>query len=325
MAGWDRPTVGSALLSRTAVALSVLVYFFLWPALAALGTYALLAAGALTLLALGGVLVIHEPAAGHRPGGRRVAWVFGVVIVLAVVLPRPAQRWLVTRSGDRVRLVESQWLTVSQWRDGDGGMQAEPLPRRRVSGSRYARSPVTGPLLSMETVPADKRVIGLFGASFRLMAETGLHLPAETLHSFDPGMHGLSAPHGVGRDHARRLSATRALRVRRETAIAVMDLHTLSGPVRRRLLSTGFLDRVRSALAPDGMAIVLLPLHTLSPDELDGWIEGVRIVSGDRLGWTCLDASWDSVLVLVFGGDGRWQDRWSRWSRHPLRPASELP
>jgi len=321
----NRPTVGSALLSRAAVSVSVLVYAVLWPVLAALGTYALLAAGALTLLALGGVLIIHEPSAGHRLRTRRVAGVFGIVIVMTLVLPRPAQTWLVTRTGKRARLLESQWLTVSQWRDGDGEMQAEPLPRRRALESRYARSPVSGPLLSMQSVPPDKRVMGLFGASFRLMTELGLHLPAEALHSFDPGIRVLAAPHGITSDPTSRVSATRALRMKREMAIVVIDLHTLPGPVRDRLLRTGFLDRVRSALGPDGMAILLVSVQSMSPDELDRWIRGVRVISGDRLGWTCLDASWDSVLVLVFGGDGQWQDRWSLWSWHPLRPASELP
>jgi hypothetical protein len=254
-----------------------------------------------------------------------VAGVFGIVIVMTLVLPRPAQTWLVTRTGKRAWLLESQWLTVSQWRDGDGEMQAEPLPRHRALESRYARSPVSGPLLSMQSVPPDKRVMGLFGASFRLMSEIGLHLPPETLHSFDPSIRVLAAPRGIASDPTSRVSATRALRMKREMAIVVIDLHTLSGPVRDRLLRTGLLDRVRGALGPDGMAILLVSVQSMSPDELDRWIRGVRVISGDRMGWTCLDASWDSVLVLVFGGDGQWQDRWSRWSRHPLRPASELP
>lgn len=320
----NRPTVGSSLLSLAAVSVSALAYVALWPVLAALGTYAFLAAGALTLLAVGGVLIIHEPAAGRALRTRRVAWVFGVVIVLILVLPRPAQKWLVTRTGTRVRLLESQWLTVSQWREGGDEIQTEPLPHRRVFASRYARSPVTEPLLSVEGVPPDQRVMGLFGASFRLMSELGLHLPAETLHSFDPSIRGLAATHGVTGDHRSRPSATRALRVKRDIAVLVVDLHTVPGPVRDRLLSTGFLERVRNALAPDGMAIVLVSLQSMSPDELDRWIQRVRVVSDDRLGWTCLDVSWDSVLVLVFGGDGQWPERWSRWSRHPLRPPSEL-
>ncbi len=321
----NRPTVGSALLSRAALSVSACLYVILWPVLAALGTYALLAAAALTLLALGGVLIIHEPTTGHRPRTRRVAWLFLIVIVMTLILPRPAQTWLVTRTGERLRLLESQWLTVSQWRDGAGQVQAEPLPHRRAIESRFARSPVGGPLLSMENIPRDARVMGLFGVSFRLMSELGLHLPAETLHSFDPSVRGRSAPHEIANDRTSPTSATRALRTKHDLAVVVTDLHTLSPAVRDRLLSTGFLPRMRGALGPDGMAILLVPVQTMSPDELDRWIQGVRTVSGDRLGWTCLNTSWDSVLVLVFGNDGQWRERWSRWSRHPLRPASELP
>jgi hypothetical protein len=321
----NRPTVGSSLLSLISLSLSVLVYLFLWPVLAALGTYACLAAGALTVLALGGVLIINEPAAAQRPRTRRVVFVFGIVIAMTVALPRPARWWLWTRSGDRSRLLESQWLTVSQWRGENGGVLSEPPPRDRVPEAPYARVAVEVPLLWMGAVPLDKHVAGLIGASSRLMQEIGLHLPPEALYPFDPSVGDLAASDGNASRRANRLSATRVLRLKRDWDLVVIDLNTLSGPIRQRLLDTGVLARARNALSPDGMVVVLAPLRAVPPEELDRWVRRADVVSGRRAAWICLNGPRETVLALAFGGDGQWQDRWARWSPHPLRPMSELP
>jgi hypothetical protein len=94
--------------------------------------------------------------------------------------------------------------------------------------------------------------------------------------------------------------------------------------VRNRLFASRILLRARDALTPDGMTVLLIPLPTWNEYELRGWIRRVARVSGGRFIWTCVAVEDEPLLVIVFGREGAWLDRWRRWAGHVDHPADEL-
>ena len=312
----SRPAVGASMLSASLAAVAVTTLFVVGPVVAAIGTYAAIAAAALVLVAVGGVLIIHEPSYTGASRHVRVACVFAAVAWMSVALPVPARSWLLTGPGTRVRLIESPWLTRSLWQTGDiQHLRAEPPPRKSVDGARFGWSSAAGPLLDLAEIRPDKRIAFVGQTSAGLESAIGFRATECEFHPFDPGAGDPSS-----------LTGTRFLRLGRgQLDVLLLSLDGLSGPLQERLLAASTLERARNKLKPDGMAVVLLPLEALDAERLGRWIARVERLTDSQFVWTGLGGDGTKVLVLVFGRDGAWRERWSRWSRHPGRTPTELP
>ncbi|UCG15825.1 MAG: hypothetical protein JSV19_11075 [Phycisphaerales bacterium] len=323
----SKAVAGASMLSLSLAGVSAAFLFVLAPTVVALGTYASIAAAALTLVALGGVLVIHEPTYPRGVRHVRVAAVFAAVGVLAVALPAPARAWLLTREGTRVRLIESQWLTHSQWQAESGLLtRTEPPPRGHVVAARYPCCRTGEPLLDLAAVTPNRRAVFLGQTSAGVRSATGIDVADCESHAFDPSMAVRPRRNAGSAAHHFGMTATRVLRLRRgQLDVVLMSLDGLSRFVRDQLLATGTLDRARSSLTPDGMVALLLPTHSFETEELERWIERVACMTDSQFVWTCLQGQETPVLVLVFGRDGAWRARWSRWSACRVRQPAELP
>jgi hypothetical protein len=73
------------------------------------------------------------------------------------------------------------------------------------------------------------------------------------------------------------------------------------------------------------MVVVLLPLDSFDGDRLERWIARVERLTDSQYLWNCPGGDGTEVLVLVFGRNGAWRERWSRWSARPGRLPTELP
>ncbi len=340
--GGSRVATGSSLLSLCLFALGVMTLVVIGPAVAWLGSYACIVAAALTLLAVGGVLIIHEPAFPAYDRRVRLAIVFGVVILMAVTLPWPSRTWLQTRSGPRVRLIETQWLTLSQWLDEERLMtRVEPPPRRPVDPERFIQAalgdPPTGsgdaagadahgPLLRFTAIPPNRSAAFVGHTSEALRSAVGLIDAACPRYPFDMDMPG---PYDRPGEASSKVpySGTYLMRLQRgRLDLVVLSLDGVPRVGRENLLAGRVLARVRDTLTPDGLAVLLLPLALFEPRELDRWVDRVGDLTDNAFLWTCLPGRDATVLVLAFGHQGgAWPSRWSRWSDYTLRPPHELP
>ena len=98
----SRAAGGGALLFLSLAAAAVVVLLIGRPSAGAKSSYTTLAAMALSLLALGGTAIIHEPAYSPRTRRWRLAAVFASIGLMFYFLPIAGRRWSGSQSSDRV-------------------------------------------------------------------------------------------------------------------------------------------------------------------------------------------------------------------------------
>jgi hypothetical protein len=94
-------TGNALLLSATLAAWGVVAFVAQQPDVTAVHAYVLMAACAVSLVALGGVTIIHEPTYSVRTRRRRLAAVLASITVMTGVLPMAGRRWAVQTAGER--------------------------------------------------------------------------------------------------------------------------------------------------------------------------------------------------------------------------------
>jgi hypothetical protein len=244
---------------------------------------------------------------------KRVALVFGIVIVVSVVLPVPAQSWLQSGEAVRLRLLESAWLTHSvQLVAGEKLMQIEPPPRRTSDPKPPSCTPIEGPLLDLDAIAADRRIAWVGQASTERVSWVLGQDAAVAYHPFDPSMPAL--PAGPPRRPA-GMDALRFLRLHRgQMDVIFLSLEGLARPVREDLLAANLTRRARGSLKPEGVVVLLLPTDASEPAEWQRWKDQVARHHDAPYLSHCLANADRRVSLLVFGHGDRWMARWSRWS-----------
>jgi hypothetical protein len=254
--------------------------------------------------------------------------VFLIVVVIAVAMPWPSRIWLQTTAGVRVRLIETEWLTYSQWINEERlTTRVEPPPRRPVGATNLDPIDAPGPVLQLNAMPSNPRAAFVGQWSEALRSAVGRIDTACARYPLDVAVRGpWDRPRETELDGV-AMDGSCMLRLHGgQIDLVIVSLDGLPGIVGERLRTTGILDRARSVLTPDGLAVVLLPLEPVEPTDVERWLDEIwRMTAGD-FRWTCLRSRHATVLVVAFGHEGgAWASRWAGWSACSLRPSSVLP
>lgn len=255
----DDPGAGAVLLqiliSASAGAFLVIVF----PLLERLGSYPLLVATALALLATGGTLVIHDPSMSRRLQRFRLTAVFGGVVVMTFLMPEAGRHWLGHQQRLRPRMWESWW-----------GTQDVPGPRRDWG----AVALLDGDVLDWYRVRAGCRVgvISLFG-------DARLDLPASFSGRVDQWalLTRRTAPRAT-LDERPALQALRATRNRYD--VLVLALADAAPEFVQGLLADGLLERAWAHLAPDAALICVTPSGDATEAALQAALSGPQAEGG---------------------------------------------
>lgn len=326
----SRPVAGASVLSLSVAGTLLVAALVLLPAVRAAGTFASIATVALTLVALGGVCSLHGPARGLAGGSVRLGAAIGLAVVIAWALPHSVRGWLAIARQPGDRLVEGQWITQTVGPGRPGPItRPVPSPRSPVDPRPFRPIRFDAPLLTPRDISPDRRITWIGQAPAALVAKVGAQPDTGEYHPFDPSLPdaGVSSRR---RDRSRlrssSLSGPRALRTSPgRFDVTILSLDGLSSAVRQRLLRAGTVQRAQQSLTPDGMVAVLLPLESCDARDVDTWVDQIAAVSRMRFRWHCGSVGDRALLVLVFGREGQWPERWARWSPYALRSPAELP
>lgn len=247
------PRFDCALLICGSIGLSMIT----WLSIRFMGSFTALAAIALTLLSVGGVLMIHDPAGEIEGRRRRVAMTFVAIMAMTVTLPLVQGGWLRNRQFHRADIVETWWAAMAKTPEGTAVLFARAL---RKGGIGY------------NTV---RDTTNLGGDDLASVAPAGF---ASHHNGFD--CDGLNPTFG---EDPRLGWMDRLSRDRDRYAGLTIVLSELPDDLIRRICSAGGLDAALARLVPGGRLTLVMPNRESGADMR--WIILARF---ERCGAKCV-------------------------------------
>ncbi len=295
----------------------------------AAGTLVALATGSLAALATGGLLVIFDVGGPSRSRTRRLAGVFGVLVVFMIVLPSISGRWL-TRPERRAMPREGAWFTAMT-------VQGNAIPHVELRRATRRASTPSDCVAMSRALAAVLRLRDRFNAALVLSA--GDVVPGRnerarcrrwTLGAYDPvaavAFRGFINPtyRGVEQENPPR-SGLRTLRVELDTYDLIVISPIPGGHcLNEAVWSVEVLRRLSDSLAVRGILAGLVRPGDYSRSDLAALVATFVAATADRTYGGLVGTGDEQVLVLLSTSDAepRWQ--WTAAAAEGLRRIGPL-
>ncbi|MCA9252678.1 MAG: hypothetical protein KDA54_16240 [Phycisphaerales bacterium] len=288
---------GATLLWMTFAVVAVVLLCVAPALMRRLGSFATLTAAALSMVATGGILIIHGPTSQQGPYRARLVGVFAVVLMMMWTMPHFGRGWLSDQQHSRELIAESTWMSYYFDSSGRG------RPIHAGDDARRDRLRTSG-AFSLRGIDRAREarvgVLDLTGAGFELLP------PSLTdnvdAYSFDlhlreriTGRGGLASP----------VMSWPQLRSSCDAYdLLVVSLAELPPRALRKTVNRWFLETSMARLSGDGVLMLVLPLDEAEIVTRFGMLADSFGKSNCYCGVSAVEAQ-GKTMVSIFMGKGK--------------------